>query len=149
MSPITEREQVTICASCGTAHHSECWEENRGCCVKSCPETSRTLDIDLPREGSNKLVLTRETVESARPHKSARVSNPCIRCGRQVPDGELYCGECRPAFAESEDARNIGPILVMLAVLGVLLAWILVISIPSENPPDPIRTPGVTDKPDR
>jgi predicted nucleic acid-binding Zn ribbon protein len=149
MSPIDEREQTTVCTSCGTAHHRECWDENRGCSVKSCPQVSRAIDIDLPRERSDKLVLTRETVESARSHKSLAASNPCMRCGKQVPEGELYCSECRPGLSENEDARNIGPILVMLGVLGVLLAWMVVLMVPSSKPPVEIKTPGVTDKADQ
>ena len=145
MSPITEREQVTICASCGTAHHRECWEENRGCCVRSCPEVSRILSIDVPREASGKLVLTREAVESVRPRAPARNSNPCMRCGKQVRDGELYCIECQPAPPESQDARNLWPILVILGLLAVLLAWVVVVGISSERSAPDSKEPAATE----
>jgi len=144
MSPILDGEQITVCPACSTAHHGECWDENRGCCVKSCPQASRALDIDLPREGSDKLVLTRDAVASARPHAPERVSNPCMRCGKQVPEGELYCRVCAPGPAESQDTRNVGPIIAMLFVLGVVLAWLVVMSIPSSTPPVNIKAPGVT-----
>lgn len=145
MSPIDEREQFTVCASCGTAHHRECWEENGGCCVRVCPQVSRTLDIDLPRERSDRLVLSREAVESARPRRSRSVSNPCMRCGKQVPQGELYCVECRPGPPESEDTRNLWPILVMLAFVAVILAGIVILAVPTSGSPDTSR---VTDRAD-
>ena len=145
MSPIEEREEAAICVSCGAAHHHECWDENRGCCVKGCREVTRALDIDVPPDESEKLVLTRESVESARPHRAAAVSNPCVRCGRQVPEGELHCAECSPRIEESADAKNVGPILIMLAVLGVLLAWMVIVLVPSSQPPESAATPAVTD----
>jgi|YNPNPStandDraft_1061719.scaffolds.fasta_scaffold07593_5 predicted nucleic acid-binding Zn ribbon protein len=149
MSPIKEHERARVCASCGSVHHEECWEENRGCCVKDCPQVSRVIDLDVPTQPPEKLVLSKETVESARPRASASVSNPCMRCGRQVPHGELYCPECAPGPAENQDARNLGPILVMLAVLAVLLAWIVVAGMPSAKPPEEVKPAGVTDTIDR
>ena len=79
----------------------------------------------------------------------ADAPDACLRCGRQVPDDELYCQQCAPAREESQDTRNVGPILVMLALLGVLLAWLVVASIPDSKPPiemRPAHADSVTDQ---
>lgn len=140
LSPVGESEKSIACERCGAVHHAECWEENGGCAAKDCRGVPSRLEIDVPASGRERLVLSREAVESARPRRASRFSNPCMRCGRQAPEGELYCPECKPEREESTDARNLGPILVMLLVLGVLLAWLVVGFIdrsPTEPPPSP------------
>jgi hypothetical protein len=117
--------------------------------VKQCREVSRTIELDVAQDGAEKLVLTREAVEKSRPHKASRATNPCLRCGRQVPDGELYCGECAPAGDESQDTRNVGPILIMLGLLGVLLAWLVVATIPDSKPPIELHPAHVGGQVDR
>ena len=149
MSPIAPEEETVACRACGTTHHRECWDEPRGCCVKNCGEVSRAIEIDLTQDSTQKLVLTREAVQSSRPHKASRVNNPCLRCGRQVPNDELYCEECAPAREDSQDTRNLGPILIMLALLGVLLAWLVVGMIPNSKPPievGPVHAGAKTDR---
>lgn len=123
LNPIAENDEVVTCGACAAVHHSECWAENGGCCVRDCKNVSRTMDIDIVPEGSDRLVLSREAVEAARWHKTARSSNPCIRCGKQVPNGQLHCPDCRPEPQESHDAKNLGPILIVLALLLLIAAW--------------------------
>lgn len=131
LSPITEQDRVTQCDQCQAVYHVECWEESCGCCVKSCSRRKIVIDVDIEQEPQHHIVLTREDVESAKRSSPSAFSTPCLQCGAQVRDGGLLCDRCRPAFTmEHEDIKNVGPILVALLVLGVLLAWIIVISVP-------------------
>jgi len=56
---ILEKDQdLVVCTSCGTPHHAQCWEYNKGCAVFNCggktsmpysitPESQEIQDIDL------------------------------------------------------------------------------------------------------
>jgi len=132
LSPIEQDVEAATCEACGAVHHRECWDENKGCCVRTCPRVSRTTEIDLPSKAGNEVVVTRESAEAAVPHKRERVGNPCMKCGKQVELGELYCPECEPGPPESEDTRNVGPLLVMLALLAVAIGWVIVCSLGGE-----------------
>jgi predicted nucleic acid-binding Zn ribbon protein len=140
LSPVGDGEEITNCEHCGAVHHAECWKENGGCAAKDCRGRPSRLTIDVPPSERERLVLSREAVESARPRRAPKFGNPCIRCGRQVPEGELHCPDCKPEHEESPDSRNIGPILMMLAVLGVLLAW-LVVGLLGSSPNEPAPSP--------
>lgn len=147
LDPIDDDGDAVTCASCHALHHSGCWVENGGCCVHDCPGVVRNIELDLPSEAPEKLVLSREAVESAMPHRAVSTRNPCMRCGRQVPEGDLYCQDCIPEPEENQDVRNVGPILVMVAVLALVLAWyVLVMAIPGGNAPDPPSPPGIETK---
>ncbi|MDH7603066.1 MAG: RING finger protein [Armatimonadota bacterium] len=149
MSEIADYESTVSCDACEAVYHAECWEENRGCCAKGCPATRRIIRIDIAdtqRRVKNTLVLTREAVESAS-RRPVGVLNPCVNCGKQVPLGELYCDACRPAsIVEHQDAKNVGPILAMLLVLGVLLAWLIVATVPMEGVNTQEQLPQVVDR---
>ena len=123
--------ETAVCESCGAAHHAECWSENGGCCVRNCKGARRSIDIEVEHDAPETLVLSRESVESARPYRPARISNPCMKCGRQVPEGELYCVECTPEPPENQDVRNAGPLLLMLALAAVVFVWILLMQLGS------------------
>ncbi len=150
LNAIEDADSTVVCESCGAAHHVGCWTENGGCCVRDCDAVSRCVEIEVEagEEASSGLVLTRESVESAKPHGTPKKLNPCIKCGRQVPEGELHCPNCAPLPEESQDIKNTGPILLMLAIVGVVLAWILVMTVgpglvgPSapEKPPINVQT---------
>lgn len=142
--------KTTICESCGTAHHAECWSENGGCCVRNCKSARRSIDLEVEDDAPRTLVLSRESVESARPYRPERVSNPCIKCGRQLPEGELYCFDCAPGPPENQDARNAGPLLLMLALAGVVLAWIVLMTLgPVVTQPDSADKPPASAKTNR
>ncbi len=38
--PIKKRSETVFCQSCEIPHHKECWEENRGCTIFGCTESS-------------------------------------------------------------------------------------------------------------
>ncbi len=141
MSRIHSHEVAVKCRACGTRHHSECWEDNGGCCAKDCAERRSTLEIDIPPDTDEKLVLSRGEVESARPHRPTRHRNPCMSCGKELPEGELHCAECQPKPQENQDVRNAGP-LVVIALLALLIAWALYSTIgeqPSKTSDNPNR----------
>ena len=98
LSQISDTEETVQCAKCGAKHHAECWHENGGCAAKNCDRRDRQapINIEVDDEPNTMLVLSKESVEQARPSIIRRVSNPCLKCGKQLPDGELYCPECRP-----------------------------------------------------
>jgi predicted nucleic acid-binding Zn ribbon protein len=149
LSPIAEHDEVKTCEVCKAVYHSECWQENGGCSAKSCPSMNRRIEIDFETDNEVKssLILTREEVESSKQIKSINTSNPCVRCGRQVPSGELFCDKCKPVtLLEHDDVKNLGPILIMLAVLGVLLAWIIVVTVSSPNVDSESQPPSITDR---
>lgn len=143
--------EAVVCESCGTAHHTECWSENGGCCVRNCKSARRSIDIEADADTPSTLVLSREAVESARPYMPPRISNPCMKCGRQVPEGELYCVECAPEPPENQDTRNAGPLLLMLALAAVVLAWILMLTLGgvSRQPDNNTGNPPMGAKTDR
>ena len=146
LNAIEDADSVLVCESCGAAHHSDCWAENRGCCVRECDAVSRSVEVEVETgdDTSAGLVLSRESVESAKPHSVSRKLNPCIKCGRQVPEGELHCGNCAPLPEESQDVRNTGPLLLMIAIVGVVLAWILVMALgPGFMEPPTLERPPV------
>lgn len=125
LSEIENAGDAVECRSCGSSYHSECWSENGGCCAKGCERAVVSINLEAHPEQTSKLEISREAVETAAPHSVRRISNPCIRCGRQVPEGELHCSECEPARPENQDARNVGPLLVVLSLIALALGWLL------------------------
>lgn len=125
LTTIDDDAPAVSCDACGAVHHAECWEANGGCCVRNCRAVRRTIELDEEIHASGRLDLSRESVEAARPHRSPRVTNPCMACGRQVPEGELYCLECTPGPPENEDTRNAGPLMLMLGIIATVFAWLL------------------------
>src|SRR4051812_40933404 len=48
---LDEGEAITECSSCHSVHHADCWKENGGCAVASCPggpSTTTTATQALP-----------------------------------------------------------------------------------------------------
>jgi predicted nucleic acid-binding Zn ribbon protein len=134
LSPILENDQSAACDDCGARHHVECLLENGGCAATNCRKQVRPMpiEIEIDAEPRTLLVLSKESVEQARPSRLKLVDNPCIRCGKQLPEGELYCAACTPEIHENRDARNVGPLLtVMIGVIAVVAA-VLAIGILSD-----------------
>lgn len=128
LSPLSDADNTVKCPICATQHHAECWQENDGCAVKNCEKSTRPrpIEIEVDAEPHTMLVLSKESVEQVRPKVLRRISNPCMKCGKQLPEGQLYCMECTPALEDNQDTRNVGPLLVMLLVLMLVVGWILV-----------------------
>lgn len=124
LAEVENSQAAAKCVSCGAVYHEECWSENDGCCVKQCAATVRRLELDIPDKETGEVVITREAAESAIPHVKRKAWNPCLRCGRHVSPDVLYCRECMPEREASQDSRNVGPLLIALALLALTLAGI-------------------------
>lgn len=123
LTPIGQDNPTTACDLCGRSHHTECWLENDGCCASDCGGARRRLDVQVePRP--LRISLTREAVEAAAPRAGGSV-NPCIRCGKPVPEGEIHCVECEPGPEPDPDAANLAPMLLLVGLLAVVLAWLI------------------------
>ena len=72
------------CASCDTAYHQECWEENHGCAMYGCaeaPETEHRQSIEIPPAWWGK------------DHK------PCPKCGEEIKAAARRCLRCGTTFS--------------------------------------------------
>lgn len=66
---ITEADQVMVCPACGSVHHLNCWNENKGCTTFGCSEQ----------------------------HYEEQHTNPtdvCAKCGAPLGDGQMFCPKC-------------------------------------------------------
>lgn len=141
LSHVNSTKQNIKCDSCGAIYHQECWADNGGCCVGTCPQAIRSVEIDIQPEYGDLLVLTREAVESAIPHKPERNWNPCLRCGRHIPQGHLYCENCRPEAEGSQDAKNAGPLLITVALIVLALFWLFYFAVGTSETEDVLPPP--------
>lgn len=135
LSPISGSEEAETCAICGTPHHAECMRENAGCAVTDCKKRAKPkpLNISVDAEPRTMLVLSKQSVEQTPDPPSRRSSNPCLKCGTQLPEGELYCTTCAPSISENQDARNIGPMLVMIGVIALIVGWMAIMMLGSKS----------------
>lgn len=125
LNPILDTDEVTTCRVCGTAYHAECLEENGGCAIKDCDKLVRpkAVEITVDAEPHTVLVLSRESVEKAREAAPKRLSNPCLKCGTQLPYGELYCQECMPPN-DKIDHKKLWPMILMIGIIAILVGWL-------------------------
>ena len=126
---IAQGETAVACQACGSVMHSECWDENGGCCVPDCPRSVKRTEINVTEQVTLDVDGQREKIVT-KPYRTAPSGyNPCIVCGRQLPEGELSCQECRRSFEESQRTDN--PVALMLGALFVLglVGLILLITI--------------------
>lgn len=66
---IKEGDEVKVCPVCDIPHHTECWEENKGCTTFGCSEQ----------------------------HYEAQGTNPtavCSNCGAPMGDDQAFCPKC-------------------------------------------------------
>jgi len=134
LSPILEADETAECGRCGARHHAECMAENGGCAVKGCTKQARRkrINVEVDAQPRTMLVLSRESVEQAPSSGPRRNSNPCIKCGKQLPEGRLHCPECAPMVHENQDARNVGPLLVLVAVIALAVGWMVLTMLGSQ-----------------
>ena len=136
LSPILDAEEVTTCRVCGTPYHTECLDENGGCALNDCETRIRpkSIEISVDAEPRTMLVLSRESVEKAPEVRAKKQSNPCLRCGTQLPIGELYCTDCEPISADSLNFRKLAPLMILVAVIALVVGWLaLSVLTPNEN----------------
>jgi len=136
LAEIIKPDEARACESCGALYHAECWVENGGCCVKECPAVRRNIEIEAPEPSGDRLVISHQAAEKAIPHSTRKARNPCLRCGREVPEGQLYCRDCAPGREDSQDAENTGPLLLAFLLLVLALGSIIVLGALSSDKQD-------------
>lgn len=134
LSPIHQADETAKCGRCGAKHHAECMLENGGCAAKGCTKQAKgeRINVEVDAQPHTMLVLSRESVEQAPSSRPPRNSNPCIKCGKQLPEGKLHCPECAPMVNENQDTRNVGPLLVMVVVVALAVGWIVMTTVGSQ-----------------
>lgn len=75
---IKEGEAVTVCPSCGIAHHEGCWNENRGCTTFGCEQQNSV--------------------------QTTTVNTVCPNCGKEHVPGAEFCPYCGTSFSASAQA---------------------------------------------
>lgn len=128
LSLITDDDKVTKCQVCGAAYHAECFDENGGCAYRNCEKRIRpkSIEITVDAEPRTMLVLSRESVEKPSAALPARQHNPCLKCGNELPLGELYCPECDPAVSGDIQFKKILPMLVLIGVITLIVGWMAI-----------------------
>lgn len=128
LSPIADNEEATECPVCGAAYHAECYEESGGCAYKDCEKRARpnAIEVTVDAEPHTVLVLSKESVEQAPSVARKRTSNPCLKCGAQLPEGQIYCAECEPTISDSMDTTKLAPLLVMIGLIALVVVWLTI-----------------------
>lgn len=100
---VTPGDVATVCPTCGTPHHTDCWNENGGCTVFGCSQA--------PSEEEKISVAAPAPPNSDSQHVSTSQGNPtplgsCPLCGRvtgaekrKVLYGNTVCRKCYHSFA--------------------------------------------------
>lgn len=107
--PIKEGTEVTVCPTCGSAHHAECWNDNQGCAITACASGPATAPTTPPATTPTNTVPAAAVVPRT-PHAG--------------PAPVLYAPPGQPP---RDRARN-GVLFVSLAailVLGAALAFVI------------------------
>ena len=85
---IKNSANIIICPSCKTPHHTECWEENKGCTTFGCEQNPNTntkgIDVGDETIESIEKKLTSEKIKEI----------PCLNCNALIPENSLYCNYC-------------------------------------------------------
>ena len=159
LSPVGGSDDAVECDSCGTVHHAECWSENGGCCVRTCAQVVRRIELEPEAlaGSADKLVLSREAVESARPRRNPARENRCIKCGGEAAEGQVHCRSCSVKAAVGLERglppgdlevrewswRDSWPGLALVAALAAALAWLIasgtLLPSPESPEPEPLR----------
>lgn len=104
---IKDGVEFTVCAECGTPHHRECWDENRGCTTFGCKENPAVKKespgvIDI---GNRTVEEVERLITQARERHNAPVSNRlinCPDCNSLVDENSRFCKFCGYNFNENQ-----------------------------------------------
>lgn len=116
--PIKEGTEVNVCPTCGSAHHAECWSDNRGCAILGCASG--------PAEGSETPTGPRAPARTTTPQSAPGPVAP--RTPRAAPAAAAYAPPgYPPAGPPRNNARNalIVAAVVAVLVLGAALAFVI------------------------
>lgn len=95
-SRIKSNAYVTTCPGCGTPHHKECWDENKGCTTYGCnnnPATVNKINIDdanLTDVGDQTIGEIRESL--LKTHEIKNIE--CPNCKSKTDEISDYCRHC-------------------------------------------------------
>ena len=97
----------TVCPSCGTPHHKECWEENKGCTTYGCPENP-TTDKSLSIQGEDVGHLTPDQAARTLDSQIEKIFIKCQNCKKEVAEKSVYCSYCGFNLKEKrfDEAKN-------------------------------------------
>jgi hypothetical protein len=94
-SPLKKNADAVICSSCGTPHHKECWEENRGCTTYGCALNPTTEEsFDLPEEAVDVGDQTLEAIRESLERQGVEPSIDCPNCSQKIESLATYCKHC-------------------------------------------------------
>jgi predicted amidophosphoribosyltransferase len=100
-SAIKQESDTIYCSDCGTPHHIECWEENRGCTTYGCSKNS-VAEIKT-ETGTDIGKRTLEEIEKIfqEEKKTKPKETDCKYCGKKIDVNSKYCKHC--GNKQSED----------------------------------------------
>jgi hypothetical protein len=112
-NPIDLGTPVTNCGSCGTPHHTACWDSSGGCATATC-ENSPLPTIESPAPGAG---LT----------APAAGTKPCPICGEHIALAAIKCRFCGEYVAPAGAPRGVPAVrssnataALVLGIIGVL-----------------------------
>lgn len=82
-SPLGTGEEKINCPDCGTAYHTDCWSDNRGCGVYGCPQvppTDKLEQVEIPVS------------------YWGQEEKPCPVCGNTILAAAVRCRNCGATF---------------------------------------------------
>lgn len=99
---IKESADKIICPDCHTPHHTECWEENKGCTTYGCrsnPHTKKdSIDIGNRTVESIQQMLVKEELKVK--------SIECPSCKKLIEEGSEFCKYCGAGLSGNPDNRE-------------------------------------------
>lgn len=106
-SPIKQSADIIICKDCGTPHHKECWDENKGCTTFGCREnpdvkkhSGQVVDV-----GNQTIDEIQGLIEQTRERHSSHPSNlliNCPECDSLVDENSRFCKFCGYNFIDNQ-----------------------------------------------
>lgn len=95
-TPIYSDDEVTVCPSCMTPHHRECWNNNKGCSVMGCSKNNSavkgTNTIDVCKKCGAALSSNQDFCPKCGAAKKA--VKTCAKCGAEISEGHDFCPKC-------------------------------------------------------
>lgn len=78
-SVFEEDQEIVVCPDCGTPYHKTCWFTENKC-----------INTELHNNGGE--WQPQSEMQNALPQTGESVK--CVRCGKENPPGQRFCGEC-------------------------------------------------------
>ena len=94
-SPLKKNADAIICSACGTPHHRECWEENKGCTTYGCKMNPTTEDtFEVPEEAVDIGDQTLESIRESLSRQGVESFIDCPNCEKRIEASATYCKFC-------------------------------------------------------